>query len=304
MGVVTSGGDAPGMNAAVWRLALACEARGWEAVAVRFGYAGLLEGRIEPLESARAARLARRGGTWLGTARVPDLHERLDALASATGGLDGLVVLGGGGSLAAARALAARLPVVGIPATIDNDVAGTDLSLGFATAVAHGLDAADRLRDTAEALPRLFTLETLGGPTGHLASAVGRLAGATAVLIPEVATREDAVAEAVRATLEAGEPALVVASEGVPELGAVLERLSASVGMRLRDVRLGHAQRGGAPCPRDRALAAALAEVAAEGLAERRGGLAALRSGAPALVPFPDRLDADPPDARSWRGLL
>ncbi len=308
LGILTSGGDSPGMNAAVWRVERAATARGWTALGIPQGFAGLLERRADLIDAAMAARFARLGGTWLGTSRLPDLPSRLADIAGALDALDvgGLVILGGNGSLSGAGRIAkeAGIPVVGIAGTIDNDVAVTDLSLGFDTAVAYGMEAADRLRDTAESLPRFFALETLGGPTGHIAAAVGRLSGAVATLVPERPVDIDDVTAAVRNALADGEHALVVASEGVPDLDAVLAAVAEGVSTRLRMVRLGHAQRGGSPTVRDRAAAAAYAALAVDAIADGRKGIVALDRGTLRLATYAEHRDADPPDPALWRGLL
>ncbi|WMS43571.1 6-phosphofructokinase [Acuticoccus sp. MNP-M23] len=308
LAILTSGGDSPGMNAAVWRLDRAAAARGWTALGIPGGFAGLLARSAAPIDPAMAARFARLGGTWLGTSRLPDLPARLGEIAGAIDalGIGGLVILGGNGSLAGAGRIAeaAGIPVVGIAGTIDNDVAVTDLSLGFDTAVAYGMEAADRLRDTAESLPRFFALETLGGPTGHIAAAVGRLAGAVATLIPEEDADLGKVTDAVGEALAAGDHALVVASEGVASLEATLGTIAEGVATRLRMVRLGHAQRGGSPSVRDRAAAAAYAALAVDAIAEGTSGIAALKAGSLTLATYAEHRDADAPDPRRWRGLL
>jgi 6-phosphofructokinase 1 len=231
----------------------------------------------------------------------------MDDLAAAVGALElgGLVVLGGDGSLQAAGALneVADLPVIGIPATIDNDVAATDLSIGHDTAVACGVAMVDRARDSMESLPRFFAVETLGGATGHLALAIGKVVAADAILIPEAPWPFDALAERVTAAM-ARDAALVVASEGVKQLEDTLERVAVAADTRLRFVRLGHAQRGGAPTPRDRAVAMASAAFAVESAAAGHSGVAGLRAGEVRLVPFRDAVKARPPEASSWRGLL
>lgn len=306
LAVLCSGGDAPGMNAAVWRLAAGAEASGWEVVGFAKGYAGLLSGDAFSLTAEATARHARYGGASLGVARVPDLPDRIDKAVAALSDCDALVVIGGDGSLAGAGAIGARWrrPVVGLPATIDNDIAATDLSIGHDTALAFGLDAADRQRDSAEALARLFCLETLGGPTGHLAATIGRLAGAQAILIPEAPVSAETVVTAVRSDVEAERPTLIVVSEGYPDLHAFLMQVCDTVGMRLRLTSLGHAQRGGSPTPRDRALAAAFAGVALDAVSKGRSGMTVLRGGTPELADFGRLGETCVPDLTRWRGLL
>jgi 6-phosphofructokinase 1 len=305
--ILTSGGDAPGMNAAVDAFRRGAEACGIEPLGIREGWTGLLQRRAAPLDPTLSARFARLGGTWLAASRVPDLAGRMAELVAAARTLDlrGLVVLGGDGSLRAAGELAqaSGLAVIGIPATIDNDVAATEASIGFDTAVAFAVEVVDRARDSMESLPRFFAVETLGGPTGHLALAVGRLAAADAILLPEAPTSFDDLAAAVSAGMARGS-ALAVASEGVADLEATLARAAEAAGTRLRFVRLGHAQRGGAPSPRDRAIAIASAVFALEAIREGRSGVAGLSRGALRLAPFDEAVAAPPPDRNAWRGLL
>jgi 6-phosphofructokinase 1 len=253
------------MNMAVWAACAEAERRGRGMIGVHDGFAGLLERRAEPLSAERMLRWARRGGTLLGTARVPDLPSRRDEVRAALSelGVAGLIVLGGNGSLAAAEMLADGAgTVVGVPATIDNDVRGCPASIGFDSALETGVRLADGIRDSGEALPRLFSLETLGGDTGHLAEAIGRAVCADVILRPEAPVPTEAIVDAVRPVLTAGRAALIVASEGYPDLNAELLRVSDAVGVRLRDGRIGHAQRGGTPSPRDRLLARDLGEEA------------------------------------------
>lgn len=306
LAVLCSGGDAPGMNAAVWRLFTGAETKGWEPAAVSKGYAGLLEGRFPEFSSEDAARHARHGGAWLGVSRVSNLPEKIDMAVSALSEFDALAVIGGDGSLRGAKAIATRWgkPVIGLPATIDNDIAATDLSIGHDTALAFGLDAADRQRDSSEALPRLFCLETLGGPTGHLAANIGRLAGAQAILLPEAPQSLDEVVDLLRPAIVAETPALIVASEGYPELYPFLDQIFNRLGLRLRLTSLGHAQRGGAPTPRDRALAAAFAETALEAVSSGQSGFVTLQNGTVKRSDFSALDRTTMPDLSSWRGLL
>jgi 6-phosphofructokinase 1 len=259
------------MNMAIWAVCAEAARHGRQVLGVRDGFAGLLARRGDRLTADGMLPWVRRGGTVLGTSRVPDLPSRGDEVRAALHdlGVDGLVVLGGNGSLAAAEMLAADGgTVVGVPATIDNDVRGCPASIGFDSALETGVRLADGIRDSGEALPRLFSLETLGGDTGHLAEAIGRAVCADVVLRPEAPIATEAIVAAVRPVLAAGRAALIVASEGYPDLNAELARVSDAVGVRLRDGRIGHAQRGGAPSPRDRLLARDLGEEAARAVVD------------------------------------
>jgi 6-phosphofructokinase 1 len=306
LGVLTSGGDAPGMNAAIWAAARLAAVEGETLLGIRRGWAGLLEGDAVPVDPDVADRFARRGGTWLGTARLADFPSHLErVVASVRGlGLDGLFVLGGGGSLSAAGLLSRQgIAVAGVAATIDNDVAETELTIGFDTALQTAVAMADRLRDTAEAMPRLFALETLGGDTSYLAEAVARISGADLLLAREVPVDPEVAATALRAVLERRGHALMVASESYPDGAGVMAAISQLCGMRLRLTRLGHAQRGGDASPRDRALAIASAEAAVTLLGRREGGLVAVRGGRIVIDDLPTKPTL-PPFPAGWRGLV
>jgi 6-phosphofructokinase 1 len=287
--ILTSGGDAPGMNMAAWAATSAAYERGWEVLGVREGFSGLLRGDFLALSPAHVLPHARLGGTFLGTAREPDfaskIPQALDQLRHAA--VSHLLVLGGNGSLAGAARLAeAGLAVAGIPCTIDNDVDGSDEAIGFDSALNTALPLFDGMRDTAEALPRWFSLETLGGDTGFLARAVARAGGADLLLVPESLMSFEQIEQRMKETLERQRFAIVVASEGYPGLMETLERLEQALGLRLRHTRIGHAQRGGRPSGRDRLLARSMAENAVETLAHGGSGMIGLRQGQYRLVPF------------------
>ena len=182
--------------------------------------------------------------------------------------------------------MSAHLPTVFIPATIDNDVADSDSSLGFDTALDTAVVLGDGIRDSAESLPRLFALETLGGSTGFLAQAVALALGADALLVPEQPLEEAKIIKDLQAAMQTHRYALVVASEGYPDVSGVVERLSAALKTRSRFTRLGHAQRGGRPSGRDRLLARAFAEVAVAGLARGESGRALWQDGRAVWRPF------------------
>lgn len=274
---------------ALWAATQAARERGWEALGVREGFAGLLRGDFLALDPSETLRYARLGGTYLGTSRDPGFKAKLPQALGALhkAGITHLMVLGGNGSLQGAKALAqAGIRVVGLPATIDNDVAGSEESIGFDTALNFGLLLLDQFRDTAEALPRLCALETLGGNTGFLARAVGQAGGADLVLLPEAPLPLERQLERIRTAIARWRFALIVASEGYPGLEAALDTLSEQAGLRLRFARPSHAMRGGRPNARDRLLARALAEAGVEHLARGYSGAVLVQRGRPALVPF------------------
>lgn len=280
--LLTSGGDAPGMNTAIWQFAQLAEPYAYTALGIRQGLAGALRGEVVPLDEEVCLSAARRGGTWLGSSRLPNFAAHAAALCDELKRqqISGLLVLGGNGSLAAAARLAAcGLAVVGVPATIDNDVAHSDDSIGFDTAVNSGIRLLDAMRDSAESLPRCFALETLGGDTGFLAQAVAEAGCADCVLAPERPCDETALFDAVSRVMQRRGYALLVASEGYPSLEAVLTRLAERLGTRLRFSRIGHAQRGGAPSGHDRALARRLVQVGCHLLHDGASGLVVVQQG-------------------------
>lgn len=271
IGLLTSGGDAPGMNACIAAAVEAAEKRGIRVRGIIAGFRGLLETNSIPI-GTELAGLARRGGSFLGTSRNGNLEKELaeQGIASAMSRccVDGLVVLGGGGSLgAAARIAADGAPVVGVPCTIDNDVQGTDYCLGFDSAVNKALRAADEILDTAESLSeRIFIIETLGGKTGHIAVAAAYAAGADAVFVHEIQPDIEGAARKIKTKMDAGGThGLVFLCEnlGTSEIAAKLESIA---GRRVRITVLGHTQRGGNPTYLDRALAREFGELAVETL--------------------------------------
>jgi len=280
--VLTSGGDAPGMNAAVRAVVRCGSAYGLEVTGIRRGYAGLLEREFVSLGPRSVANILHRGGTLLGTARCEEmktpegLRRGADNLEEAS--LDGLVAIGGDGTFRGAQALAelTQVHVVGIPGTIDNDVYGTDFTIGFDTAVNTGLDAIDRIRDTAEAHQRLFFVEVMGRTRGFIALDVGLAGGAEEVLVPEVRTDFDELCASIQTQFEAGKRAsIIVVAEGDDAGRAfeIAERVGTKLEMDYRVCVIGHVQRGGAPTARDRLLASKLGSGAVRALVEGRTGV-------------------------------
>jgi 6-phosphofructokinase 1 len=278
---MTSGGDAPGMNAAVRAAYRMARHLGLEVAAVHDGYQGLLAGQIAPLEATQIDGIERLGGTVLGTSRsgefrTPEGIERgLRQLDRQN--IDGLIVVGGEGSFKGAHALHERgFPVVGVPASIDNDVGGTDIAIGVDTAINTALDAIDRLKDTAAAFRRAFIVEVMGRQSGWIAlqSAIG--GGAEMVLIPEVPFQLEDVVRRMKEVQSAGKTHfLLVAAEGIsPSASEISETVAQREDVRFesRLTVLGHIQRGGSPMTFDRYLASRLASKAVEELAAGRPG--------------------------------
>jgi 6-phosphofructokinase 1 len=283
LAVLTSGGDAPGMNAAVRAVTRAALARGWEVCGVRNGYAGLLADAIVPLAARDVGGIVQRGGTFLGSARCPEFAQaagRAQALRNlAARRIEALVVVGGNGSQTGAASLAGEgFAAVGVPSTIDNDLYGTDVSIGADTAINVTLEAIDRLRTTASSHQRAFVVETMGRDCGYIALMAGIAGGAEVIAIPEREVLAPEIAERLRAAYRRGKThALVVVAEGakhgVHDLLQHFEGLGEGIGFELRLTRLGHVVRGGVPSSFDRVLATRLGAAAVDCLAEGGAGV-------------------------------
>ncbi len=279
--VLTSGGDAPGMNAAIRAVVRAGLAQGWEVLGIRRGYAGLLAGEMRPLGARDVGGIIQLGGTILGSARCPEfktpegIKRAVEVLSR--NGIDALVVIGGSGSQQGAYALSREgVPVVGVASTIDNDLWGSDITIGVDTALNVALEAIDRLKTTASSHNRAFLVEVMGRDCGYLALMAGIAGGAEAVVIPEVPTSPESVAEAIREAYERGKPhAIVVVAEGAEynaqKLAEYFRR--ENLGYELRVTVLGHVQRGGAPGAFDRLLGTRLGAGAVEALARGETGV-------------------------------
>jgi len=303
LALLTSGGDAPGMNMALWALTQAASRDGWQVVGVQEGFQGLLAGQLEPLTPAQTLAWARYGGTKLGTSRLQDLPNHLDVLSQqlTQHHITALAILGGNGSTAAANLLQQHTDItcVSMPATIDNDVFDSDESIGFDTALNTGVRLLDGIRDTAEAMPRLFALETLGGDTGFLAHAVAEAGAADAVLVPEHIPTDTDIITQVKAGMDAKRYAVIVASEGYPDLEKTLERVSIALKTRYRLSRAGHAQRGGQPSARDRTLAFELSLRAWQAIQNGESGRTVWQAGTAKHLPFEGTYDK--PFRYLWR---
>lgn len=280
IGVLTSGGDASGMNAAIRAVVRMAAEQGYQPFGIHDGFAGLMEGRFQPLDARDVGGIIQAAGTYLRTARAPtfetDDGQRRAMDAIARGGLDALVVIGGNGSLAGAEALHKRgVQVVGIAGTIDNDVHGVEIALGVDTALNVALESIDRLRATASSHRRAMLLEVMGRHCGYLALAAGVAGGAEVIVIPEVDVGPDEVTAEIRRTFDRGKThAIVVVSEGARCVPLLPERLAtADVGFVVRTTRLGHVQRGGVPNVFDRLLGTRLGAAAVQECAAGRSGV-------------------------------
>lgn len=279
IGVLTSGGDAPGMNAAIRAVVRRGISLGLEVVGVRKGYAGLIAGEFVPLSSGSVGDIVHRGGTILHTARSEHFKTpegQREALANCRKeGIEGLVVIGGDGSFRGAIKLTAQgLPCIGVPGTIDNDIYGTDSTIGFDTAVNTCLDAIRKIRDTATSHDRTFVLEVMGRNSGWIALSAGLAGGAESILIPEYPISMDEVIARVKRGFERGKVhSLIVVAEGAGQGFKVGEEIQRRTGFDTRVTVLGHIARGGSPTAVDATLASRMGARAAELLVEGKAGL-------------------------------
>ncbi len=281
IGVLTSGGDAPGMNPCIRAVVRTAMTHGAHVLGVVDGYEGLLNGEFRPLGARDVGGILQRGGTILQTSRSPRFMEakgQREAVRRMNEvGMDGLVVIGGEGSLNGAYALHKQgVKVVGIPGSIDNDVWGTNISIGTDTAMNTIMDAVDKLRDTASSHHRAFLIETMGRNCGYLAVMAGIVCGAEIVLTPEVPVTVQEVAKTIEEAYKRGKThAIIINAEGsnIPtnELARQLDELD--VGFTTRVTILGHIQRGGSPTAYDRLLASRMGVKAVEALLEGKSGV-------------------------------
>lgn len=275
IGVLTSGGDAPGMNAAVRAVVRTAMFRGIECIGIRRGYNGLITGDIKKLDSGSVNHILNRGGTILYTARsqefmTPEGQQKAVDMCRLLG-LDGIVAIGGDGTFRGMRELSRRgVAVVGVPATIDNDICCTEYTIGFDTASNTAVDAIDRLRDTMQSHERCSVVEVMGRNAGHLALYVGLAVGATSVLIPERKFDfEKDVVEVIRqARLNGRTHYMIVVAEGAASAMEIGQKIHESLALDPRVTILGHIQRGGTPSARDRVMATRMGFHAVEALAE------------------------------------
>jgi len=274
--VLTSGGDAPGMNAAVRAVTRTAIKKGWDVYGVKGGYQGLIEGRIIPLGSRDVAAILQRGGTVLGSARCEEfktIEGRRKALRSLNQhGIEALVVIGGNGSQTGSLKLFEMgFPVVGVASTIDNDLVGSDTTIGVDTALNISLEAIDRLKVTGSSHQRAFLVEVMGRNCGYLALMSSIAGGAEAVVIPEVKTDPEEIAHILGKAYERGKShAIVVVAEGADynaaKLAQYFDKHQERIGFALRVTVLGHVQRGGTPSAFDRILASRLGAGAVEAI--------------------------------------
>jgi len=309
IGVLTSGGDSPGMNAAIRAVVRSGIAKGLEIFGIERGYQGLIEGRIMPLELRSVSGIIGRGGTILRTARCKVFYEPEGRARAAEQlaqyGIEGLVVIGGDGSYQGALKLHAEhgIRCIGVPGTIDNDIGGTDFTIGYDTALNIAVEAIDRIRDTAASHERLFFVEVMGRHSGYIAMMSGIAGGAEAILVPETPTDIDQLVGNLRAGIARGKTSsIVVVAEGDDAGKAIDVARKVAEVSEFQDSRvavIGHIQRGGTPTARDRILASRLGVRAVEALLEgETGKMAGVRADEVVLRPLSDawehRTEFDP----------
>lgn len=270
IGVLTSGGDAPGMNAAIRAVVRSAIYHGLEVVGIRRGYSGLIQGDIMPMELGSVADIIHRGGTMLFTARseefrTPTGQDRaLEVIQEH--GIDGIVVIGGDGSFRGAKVLCDRgINAIGIPGTIDNDIACTDYTIGFDTAVNTVIEAIDKIRDTATSHERTYVVEVMGRDAGDIALWAGVAGGAESVLIPECKYDIKEIVEKLERGANRGKKhSIILVAEGAGKAFAISEVIRELTGKETRVTVLGHIQRGGSPTAFDRTLASRMGSHAVE----------------------------------------
>ena len=275
IGVLTSGGDAPGMNACVRAVVRTAIHHGVECYGIRRGYNGLINGDVVRLDERSVSHTINRGGTILYTARSKEfMTEEGQQKAVATCkflGLDGIVVIGGDGTFRGAQALSKHgINVIGIPATIDNDISCTNYSIGFDTAANTAIDCIDKLRDTMQSHERCSVVEVMGRHAGFLAMYVGLAVGATAVLVPETPFdfERDVIEKIRRARMNGFTHYMIVVAEGAGSAAEIAARIKETIAMDPRVTVLGHIQRGGTPTGRDRVNATKMGYMAVDLLLE------------------------------------
>ena len=279
IGILTSGGDAPGMNAAIRAVVRKSIFDGIEVYGINYGFAGLVAGDIRRLDVADVGDKIQRGGTFLYSARYPEFATEEGQLKGIEQlkkfGIEGLVVIGGDGSYHGAMALTKRgFPAVGVPGTIDNDIPGTDFTIGFDTAINTVLESIDRIRDTATSHVRTFVIEVMGRNAGDIALWSGVAGGADEIIIPEHDFDMAVVAKKIQDGRDRGKKhCLIILAEGVMGGNEFAEKLSEYGDYHTRVSILGHVVRGGSPTARDRVLASKFGAHAVELLQQGKGGL-------------------------------
>ncbi|MBC7387251.1 MAG: 6-phosphofructokinase [Cryobacterium sp.] len=295
LAVLTSGGDAPGMNAAVRAVVRYSIANDIEVFGIMKGYSGLLEGQIEAMKLSSVANIIQRGGTVLKTSRCPEFMKKQVRKEAAyileRKGIEGLVVIGGDGSFAGASLLEKEtgFRTIGVPGTIDNDIFGTDDTIGFDTAVNTAIEAIDRIRDTASSHGRLFLVEVMGRNSGFIALSTGIGGGAETIVVPEAEMTLPMIRKSIERGMNRGKTSsIIVVAEGPkPGLATRIGRGLEKAGFDSKICTLGHIQRGGVPTAHDRMLGSVLGAAAVAYLASgKSGGMVGITRNEVAFTPF------------------
>lgn len=273
--VLTSGGDAPGMNAAVRAVARAALSKGIKVYGVRRGYNGLLNGDVFEMNLRSVSDILSKGGTVLYTARSPEFNTKEGVKKAADNcrklGIDGVVVIGGDGSFRGARDLTGEgIPCIGVPGTIDNDISSSDYTIGFDTAMNTAMEMIDKIRDTAQSHDRCSVVEVMGRRCGDIALEVGIAIGASAILVPEVPynLKKDVINVLLKNRETGKKHFIIVVAEGIGGIDGIVKEIEAQTGIETRGTVLGHVQRGGSPTLRDRVVASRMGYRAVELLEE------------------------------------
>ncbi|MGB9720467.1 MAG: 6-phosphofructokinase [bacterium] len=282
IGVLTSGGDAPGMNAAIRAIVRTALYKKYEVFGIKYGYKGLIKNDIIRLDHHSVANIIQRGGTILGTARCDEFETekgmRKAKRVMEKNRIDSIIVIGGDGTMRGAKAFEEKFKakLVGLPGTIDNDLYGSDFTIGFDTAVNSALEAVDRIRDTASSLERVFFIEVMGRYAGFISLAVGLAGGAEDVIIPETPTDIGEIAETIKDNIKKGKRSnIIIVAEG-DEAGNALtiaQKVKKLTGEDYRVAVLGYIQRGGTPTANDRILASRLGYSAVEAIEKEKFGV-------------------------------
>lgn len=283
IGVLTSGGDAPGMNAAVRAVVRSAIAKNIEAVGVYYGYNGLINGNLKPLAATDVCDIIQRGGTVLGTARCPEFKTKEGQLQAKKiceeNNIDGVVVIGGDGSFQGAAALSAcGIPCIGIPGTIDNDIACSDYTIGYDTAMNTAKEMVDKLRDTVASHQRCSVVEVMGRHAGYIALNSGIACGASYIVVPEHKFDKQELFDKIRYASSHGKHHFIVmVAEGIGNVTELAKDIQTTTGIECRATILGHVQRGGSPTVRDRVEASRMGyhaiELLSQGIGNRVVGL-------------------------------
>lgn len=312
IGILTSGGDAPGMNAAIRAVARVALNSGIEVFGIHDGYKGMCEGFIEPLTKASVGEIIDRGGTILGSARLPEFKDeavRKKAIEQLTKrGIEAVVVIGGDGSYRGALALTEMgINCIGLPGTIDNDISCTDFTIGFDTALNTVVEAVDKLRDTSSSHHRCSIVEVMGNRCGDLALYAGIACGAEIVITANTGFEESEVLERLRDLdlIKKKRHAIIIISEKITDVHQFAKKVSLHTGFSGRATVLGHVQRGGSPTPNDRVLASRLGEKAVDLLMQSIGGsCVCIRDNQIIVVPIEDALSMASDSGKKLQNLF